>query len=143
MKKALSILLILAAVTGLSSFAPVQTGGGVIKFEQDLIDFGSVQQNSEQIRTFTFTNTGTSPLVITDIKGQCGCTTILPNSWSKEPVAPGATASFKVKYDTVTRVGHFDKKIMVYCDASNAINGFVEVKIKGNVVPVGAPAPGN
>ena len=144
MKKALSVLMIFAAVATLSSFKKVQTdGAAIIKFETDMIDFGSVQQNSEQVRTFTFTNTGTSPLVIKDIKGQCGCTTILPNSWSKEPVAPGASATFKVKYDTVTRVGQFDKKIMVYCNASNAANGFVEVKIKGNVVPVGAAGSGN
>jgi hypothetical protein len=92
-----------------------------------------VQQGSEQIRTFTFTNTGSSPLVITSIKGQCGCTTF-PESWPTAPIPPGGTASFKVQYDTKIRVGMFDKKITVN---SNASNGTVEVKIKGNVVASG------
>ncbi|HLG02089.1 MAG TPA: DUF1573 domain-containing protein [Bacteroidia bacterium] len=131
------LLIIFAAGISIGSRTPflIQDEAAVITFEAELIDFGTVQQGSEQVRTFEFTNAGKSPLVISAIKGQCGCTTI-PN-WSKEPIEPGGKGSFQVKYDTSIRTGLFDKKIMVYSNASNCANGFSEVKIKGNVVPAG------
>lgn len=145
MKNLLFIFLLIVSAKGSSAqtgtvIAQADPNAPVITFVEEMIDFGTVQQNSEQIRTFTFTNTGKSPLVITAIKGQCGCTKV-DESWSKEPIQPGATGTFKVKYDTATRIGQFEKKIMVYCNAGNATNGFVEVKIKGNVLAAGAPAP--
>jgi hypothetical protein len=143
MKRILPVLLLLAgAVMRLDAQAPAtDPNAAVISFTTTEIDFGNVTQGSEAIREFTFTNTGKSPLVISSIKGACGCTTF-PESWPKEPIPPGGTASFKVKYDTSNRVGMFDKKIMVFCNASNAMNGFVEVKIKGTVAPSGVPASG-
>ncbi|MCK6638643.1 MAG: DUF1573 domain-containing protein [Bacteroidia bacterium] len=133
MKKAIAILLTLFATLQMSAQgAPAE--GPKITFEADVIDFGNVAQGSEQIRTFKFTNTGTAPLVIQSIKGQCGCTSI-PDSWPKDPIPPGGTGTFQVKYDTTVRVGMFDKKIII---TSNAVNGVTEVKIKGNVLPAGS-----
>lgn len=133
MKKAIAILAVLfAAIQMHAQGAPSE--GAKITFEADVIDFGNVAQGSEQIRTFKFTNTGTAPLVIQSIKGQCGCTSI-PDSWPKDPIPPGGTGTFQVKYDTTVRVGMFDKKIII---TSNAVNGVTEVKIKGNVLPAGS-----
>jgi hypothetical protein len=47
--------------------------------------------------TYTFTNTGSEPLVISNAKGSCGCT--VP-SWPKEPIAPGATGEILVRFDS-------------------------------------------
>jgi hypothetical protein len=47
--------------------------------------------------TFAYTNTGKSPLVVTDIKSTCGCT--VPQGWSKEPLMPGASSQFSVKFN--------------------------------------------
>lgn len=142
MKKSLSVLMLLLAVMRLSAQPTAVTAADpnapVITFQAEVIDFGNVTQGSEAIRVFTFTNTGKSPLSIISIKGACGCTTF-PDSWPKDPIPPGGTATFKVKYDTTIRVGMFDKKIMV---SSNATNSLVEVKIKGTVVPAGVPASG-
>lgn len=117
------------------------TGDAKISFQSETIDFGTVVQGSEQIRTFTITNTGTTPLIITQIRGACGCTTF-PDSWPKDPVQPGATVTFRVKYDTSVRVGMFDKQVMVYSNAVNNTNGMYTVKIKGNVVASGAATAG-
>ena len=38
-----------------------------------------------------------SPLVVTDIKSTCGCT--VPQGWSKEPLMPGASSQFSVKFN--------------------------------------------
>jgi hypothetical protein len=129
MKKVIALLLLLTATWTVNAQNQA-TDGPAITFETEVIDFGNVNQGTEQIRTFKFTNTGTAPLVITSIKGQCGCTSI-PDSWPKEPIPPGGTGTFQVKYDTSVRVGMFDKKIII---TSNAITPVVEVKIKGNVL---------
>ena len=46
---------------------------------------------------FSYTNTGEAPLVITDIKSTCGCT--VPKDWSREPLNPGESSQFNVKFD--------------------------------------------
>lgn len=141
MKIALCSVLLLIASMGLSAQAPLAVAdpnAPVITFQAEMIDFGNITYGAEAIRVFTFTNTGKTPLVITSIKGQCGCTT-LPDGYPKDPIPPGGTATFRVKYDTNNRMGMFEKKITVL---SNASNGNVEVKIKGNVVAAGAPATG-
>ena len=56
----------------------------------------------------------------------CGCT--FPNKPSG-PIAPGASDVIEVKYDT-ERIGPIRKTITV---ASNASNGMVALKIKGEV----------
>lgn len=66
-----------------------------MKFEESTYDFGKVMQDSENKKVFTFTNTGSEPLVISNAKGSCGCT--VPQ-WPKEPIAPGQTGEIKVVY---------------------------------------------
>ena len=77
---------------------------------------------------FKFTNTGKEPLIISDAKGSCGCTT--PN-WPKEPIRPGETGVIKVKYAT-DRIGAFEKTITL---TSNADTPSKVIKIKGVVNP--------
>lgn len=66
-----------------------------IKFEDTTYDFGKIKQDSENKKIFTFTNTGSEPLIIENAKGSCGCT--VPN-YPKEPVPPGATGEIEVVY---------------------------------------------
>lgn len=139
MKTALSfVLLLFLASTPALAQEVVQTtapdpNAAVLTFESDVIDYGSLKQGAEAVRTFKFTNTGKSDLVISSIKGQCGCTSI-PDSWPKGPIKPGQSGSFDVRYDTSVRVGAFDKKVTI---TSNASNSPKDVKIKGVVVAGG------
>lgn len=66
-----------------------------LKFEDTTFDFGEIKQDSENKKVFTFTNTGSEPLIIENAKGSCGCT--VPN-YPKEPVAPGETGEIEVVY---------------------------------------------
>lgn len=68
----------------------------VMTFDKSEHDFGSIAQNTPQETTFTFTNTGNAPLIITDAKSTCGCT--VP-TWTKDPIAPGATGELLVKFN--------------------------------------------
>ena len=69
----------------------------VLSFDKTLHDFGEIQNGTPVETAFTYTNTGKSPLVVTDIKSTCGCT--VPQGWSKEPLMPGESSQFTVKFN--------------------------------------------
>ncbi len=69
----------------------------VITFDKMEHDFGEIEAKTEVETEFNYTNTGNAPLVITDIKSSCGCT--VPKDWSRDPLAPGATGKFSVKFN--------------------------------------------
>jgi uncharacterized membrane protein len=68
-----------------------------ITFDKTEHDFGEIENGTPVETVFSYTNTGKVPLVITNIKSTCGCT--VPKDWSREPLKPGASASFIVKFD--------------------------------------------
>ena len=92
-----------------------------------MIDYGTIDQHSNGVREFHFTNTGSAPLVIQNAKGSCGCT--VP-SYDKEPVMPGESGTIKVKYAT-NRLGVFQKTVTL---TTNAATPTVVLTIKGNVL---------
>lgn len=102
-----------------------------IEFKSETIDYGEIAKGSDGVRVFEFTNTGTAPLVISDVKSSCGCT--IPKK-PEEPIMPGKTGEIQVKYDT-KRVGPIRKAITV---TSNADTPTKVLKIKGNVKAEGA-----
>jgi len=69
----------------------------VITFDKTEHDFGEIVNGTPVETTFTYTNTGKAPLVVTNIKSTCGCT--VPKGWSKDPLAPGESSSFTVKFN--------------------------------------------
>lgn len=98
----------------------------VMSFSKDAIDYGTIKQDADGNRVFTFTNEGKTPLIISEAHGSCGCT--VP-TYPKEPIMPGQKAEIKVHYDT-HRVGPFSKSVTVN---SNSKNSPVVLKISGTV----------
>ena len=105
-----------------------ETVNVTIDFESKVVDYGTIEHNSDGVRKFVFTNNGTEPLIIKNAKGSCGCT--VP-TWSREPIAAGATSEIGVKYAT-NRVGKFTKTITI---TTNASKKPVILTIKGEVNP--------
>ncbi len=103
--------------------------GAQIEFEQEVIDYGTIAHNADGKREFVLKNTGDAPLVITRVKGSCGCT--VPTK-PTAPILPGKTGIIKVKYAT-NRVGSFSKTVTVTSNAVNAPSKVV--RIKGKVLP--------
>lgn len=100
------------------------------KATDNTIDYGTVTKDVDNgVRIFEFTNTGNEPLLITNAQSTCGCT--VP-SFSKEPIAPGATGKIEVKYNM--NPGPIRKTITIECNASNVDSGRVALKIKGEVI---------
>jgi hypothetical protein len=99
----------------------------IFNFEKEVIDYGTIEKNADGNRVFIFTNTGGSPLIISNAKGSCGCT--VP-TWPKEPIMPGEKGEIGVKYAT-GRVGRFSKTITL---TSNASETKKIIRIKGEVL---------
>ncbi|MDB3907110.1 DUF1573 domain-containing protein [Crocinitomicaceae bacterium] len=101
--------------------------GPQITFEKEVHDYGKMKQGADATVEFTFTNTGNAPLILSQAKGSCSCT--VPK-WPKEPIAPGKSATIKVKYDS-KRTGAINKSVTI---TSNAVNEPTKViRIKGYV----------
>ena len=130
MKKGLfSLLMMFVVALGANSFAQEIQDGATIEFEKETHDYGTVEYAGNGQCTFEFKNNGNAPLIISNAKGSCGCT--VP-SWPKEPIAPGATGTITVKYDT-KRPGAINKSVTI---TSNAVNAPTKViRIKGTVKP--------
>lgn len=87
-------------------------------FTDDTHDFGKINQNStDNKHIFTFTNTGTNPLIISNAKGSCGCT--VPQ-WPKEPIPPGGTGTINVDYKPGSQKGSQKKTVTVTANTSPA-----------------------
>lgn len=91
-------------------------------------DFGTLAKGSDkQTHTFTATNKGNAPLIITRTKNSCRCITI---TTPKRPIAPGASAPITVTFNP-TEEGVFNKgvEIMTNNPAGNLtifVHGTVE-----------------
>lgn len=113
-------------MTGALAFASAQT----ISFDKTTFDYGNVKAGSDGHRFFTVKNTGDKPLIISEVKPSCGCTT---PEWSKDPILPGKEAKIKVGYNTGIK-GAFNKLIEVY--SNDPANNRSVLYIKGNVEDV-------
>ncbi|MFA6260987.1 MAG: DUF1573 domain-containing protein [Bacteroidia bacterium] len=118
MKKA--IITALIAVSALSAFAQTPAGEiatqtdkkkkqAEISFDKEIHDFGVIPQGTPASFTFTFKNTGKSPLIVTSASASCGCTT---PEWTKEPIKKGGKGFVKATYNAAS-VGPFTKQITV------------------------------
>lgn len=104
-----------------------QTGKADFKFEKKVHKFDKVDEGEIIQFSYTFINSGSEPLIITDIKVACSCTTF---EFPKKPVAPGETAQISVKFDTGKKIGYQDRTLEIY---SNAKKSPEIIRFKGTV----------
>ena len=109
MKKFLMMFVMLFASL---TFVTAQTKQASIRFDKLTYNFGTFsEKNPVQKCSFTFTNNGTAPLVVNQAVASCGCT--VP-SYTKKPIAPGATGTINVTYNGKGKsLGHFKKTITI------------------------------
>ncbi|MGI4886799.1 MAG: DUF1573 domain-containing protein [Janthinobacterium lividum] len=141
MKKALLLALSLTAAgftaqaqTAKPAAAAVKTAGPAITFEESKYDFGSVAQGGMVDHTFKFKNTGTQPLIISNIGVSCGCTT---PEYTKAPVMPGKTGSIAAHFNSAGKSGMQNKVLTI---ESNATAGPTTVSLVGEVKEAGSAA---
>jgi len=124
MKKIFSVMAGLLIASAMMAQEPV------ITFEKDMHDFGKINEADGRVTTvFNFKNEGPAPLVLSNVRASCGCTT---PKWTREPIEPGATGAITVTYNPSGRPGKFSKTITV---TSNATEPTKKLYIKGEVIP--------
>ena len=103
-----------------------------VSFNESNWDFGTVEQNTENLHVFAFTNTGTNPLIIENAEGSCGCT--VPE-YPREPIPPGGSGEIKVKYSPGQQAGAQNKTVSI---TANTPDRVTTLSISANVVTPGA-----
>ena len=108
----------------------------VLQIKEMEHDFGKIPQGKPVYYTFDIVNSGKTELKLDNVQASCGCTT---PEWSKDPIAPGATAKIKVGYNAAAE-NYFEKYITITYNGTQS----KQLKIKGTVwkAPDG-PAPAN
>lgn len=77
--------------------------------------------------SYTITNTGDEPLVLSQVEPDCACTDA---RWTQSPIAPGGKGTVEVTFDAEA-LGHFQKSVAVFTNASPHL---VYLKFDGEVV---------
>jgi len=90
----------------------------VISFEKPAYDFGDIIQGDKVEHTFKFTNTGTAPLVITNVQVTCGCTT--PKGWPRDPIAIGEKAELTIAFNSTGKLGKQNKVVTIVSNAAGS-----------------------
>lgn len=124
-KKLIFPLLLLTACLCLSKNLWSQAN---ISFDTLSYDYGTIKKNAPGGSSFSFTNKGNEPLIITKVMSSCGCT--VP-SYPKTPVMPKQSDVIKVLYNTKV-LGDFSKTINIY--TNDPKKSMVVLTIKGIVV---------
>ncbi len=134
--KKLSFLIIFICGFMLANAQDTQPAVEVLQFKETEHDFSNIPQGKPVYYSFEIVNTGKTAIKLDDVHASCGCTT---PEWSRDPIAPGATAKIKVGYNAAVE-GPFDKFITITYNT----NQTKAIQIKGNVwkAPEG-PAPVN
>lgn len=101
-----------------------------ISINKDSHDFGPIEEGTQASYTFEVLNSGTEPLVISNVQPSCGCTT---PEWTKTPIQPGTKGKIMATFNSQGRPGSFNKAITVMSNATESsrvltIKGFVETK---------------
>ncbi|MEB2785027.1 DUF1573 domain-containing protein [Algoriphagus persicinus] len=128
MKKLGFLLTVFALMFAFNANAQEQSGA-VITFKEKSIDFGDITQGDKVEHTFLLTNTGSAPLIISNVAATCGCT--VP-SWPKDPIAPGKSSEIKVSFNSAGKMGKQNSVVRIYSNASEPIE---KVSLISNVLP--------
>lgn len=98
-----------------------------ISFNETTHDFKTIKAKDGKVTAvFTLTNNNDKPIVITNVKPSCGCTT---PEWTKEPISSGKQGHVKADFNPAGQApGAFEKTITVETSGEPST---ITLKIKG------------
>lgn len=97
------------------------------KFEKETHNFGQIRQGVPVTINFTFTNTGSEPLIVSSVESSCDC---ILTGYTREPVLKGEKGIITITYDAAAVQAGFTKAVMV---KSNARTPIKVLYVKGEV----------
>jgi hypothetical protein len=100
-----------------------------IALAESNFDFGKVKKGDKVQHVYEVTNTGTNPLVISEVKPGCGCT--VPD-FTKEPILPGKKGKITLHFDST----NFDGAVNKYADVfANVEKAPIKLTFTANIQP--------
>lgn len=103
--------------------------GAEIEFSTKVIDLGVLsREDDKQIVRLSFTNVGDVPLVVTEVRTTCSCTTI---QHDRKKVMPSERGVLNITMDpSKAPVGSFYRVLQVF---STATNGVQHITLKAEI----------
>lgn len=103
--------------------------GAAIEFGESVIDLGTLSQDDDkQYVRLPFKNCGDLPLVITEVRTSCTCTTV---KYDRKPISAGEQGILSITVDpSKAPEGNFYRVLQVH---STAINGVKNITLKANI----------
>ncbi|WP_292008355.1 DUF1573 domain-containing protein [Chryseobacterium sp.] len=92
-------------------------------------DFGNIKKGDKVEHVYEVTNTGTNPLIISEVKPGCGCTA---PDFTKDPILPGKTGKITLHFDSTNFDGNVQKYADVYANVDKAP---VKLTFTANIQP--------
>lgn len=111
--------------------------GPVVTWNTDSVDLGILAAGEVAKATYTFQNTGASPLVLTQVLPSCGCT--VASDWPTSPIPAGGEGSITLEFDAGDRSGTISENATV---VSNAVPSSFVLQFSARVMgPISPSAP--
>ncbi len=108
----------------------VKSKAAKFSFEEKNFDFGTINSGEEIVHVFKFKNAGDGDLIISQVKGSCGCT---QPEYTQNPVHPGDEGEIKVTFRSKGIAGQVVKDITIL---ANTVPTTKILTISGEVLAV-------
>ncbi|WP_294222607.1 DUF1573 domain-containing protein [Chryseobacterium sp. sg2396] len=100
-----------------------------IALSESNFDFGKIKKGDKVQHVYEVTNTGSNPLVISEVKPGCGCT--VPD-FTKEPIMPGKKGKITLHFDST----NFDGNVSKFADVfANVEKMPIKLTFTANIQP--------
>lgn len=125
-------VLLILAVVGIAHTAYLYANepkGADIEFVEKVVDLGTLAQDDDKQHVrLSFRNRGDVPLVITEVRTSCSCTTI---KYDRKPVQPGESGVLNITVDPKKAPkGNFYRVLQVH---STAQSGVQNITLKAEI----------
>lgn len=122
------VLCLVAMLLGVELCAQ-EPRGADIELTTNVVELGELSRSDDKSYVrLSFLNTGDVPLVVTEVRTSCSCTTI---KHDRKPIAPGEQGVLNITVDpSKAPVGNFYRVLQVY---STAISGVKNITLKAEI----------
>ena len=100
-----------------------------VALSESNFDFGNIKKGEKVNHVYEITNTGTNPLIISEVKPGCGCTA---PDYTKDPIMPGKKGKITLSFDSAS----FDGNVQKYADVyANVEKSPIKLTFNANIQP--------
>ena len=109
--------------------APAAPKQSVIKWDEEMHDFGDIEKGKPVTYEFSFTNTTKETILITNVRPACGCTAA---NYTKTPIKPGEKGMVAATFNAASG-GQFQKSVTI-TTTENGAEAVKTLSFKGKVL---------